>query len=108
MSTLCAEATCSPSSNNTHRGICTPKPVQIKRIGSTARITMARWYKTIKQLLVTRYNQRIERQAFNNLLALDDRTLKDIGVTRQDVKWASRLPLSEDAAIKLEIITRCR
>lgn len=55
-----------------------------------------------------KYNQRINRQAFNYLLTLDDNLLKDIGVTRQDVQWASQLPLEEDAATKIEQIARRR
>jgi len=62
--------------------------------------------KTITQFFVIRYNRRIDRQAFKNVMTLDDRMLKDIGVTRQDVMWASRLPLSEDAAAELEKIAR--
>ena len=64
--------------------------------------------KKITQFFITRYNRRIDRQAFKNVLTLDDRTLKDIGVTRQDVIRVSRLPLSVDAAIKLEEIARRR
>jgi hypothetical protein len=32
----------------------------------------------------------------------DDYLLRDIGVTRQDVRWASRLPLTVNAALALE------
>lgn len=56
--------------------------------------------------LKKRYEQRVARQAFNNLLRLDDHMLKDVGVTRMDVQWASNLPLSQDAATQLEIIAR--
>jgi hypothetical protein len=34
--------------------------------------------------------------------ALDDFLLQDIGVTRADVRWASGLPLSVNAALELE------
>ncbi|TFH88551.1 hypothetical protein EQG41_01575 [Billgrantia azerbaijanica] len=37
------------------------------------------------------------RQRFLPLLALDDRTLEDIGHRRDDLLWASRLPLRENA-----------
>ena len=46
--------------------------------------------------------RRIDRDAFNTLLGLDDRALTDIGVKREDVLWASRLPLSFNAAQELE------
>ncbi len=62
----------------------------------------------IIERIKTRYVQYRDRQAFQQLLKLDEHMLKDIGVTRQDVTWANNLPLSEDAATKLEIIARRR
>lgn len=41
----------------------------------------------------TRHQRRIDRDAFRNLLSLDDQMLKDIGVTRDEVRRASGLPL---------------
>ncbi len=46
--------------------------------------------------------RRIDRQAFQHMIALDDHILHDIGVTRSDVIWASRLPLSQNAALELQ------
>lgn len=46
------------------------------------------------------------RLAFKNLLTLDANILHDIGVTREDVIWASKLPLSKNAALELEKIAR--
>jgi uncharacterized protein YjiS (DUF1127 family) len=42
------------------------------------------------------------RRAVARLDALDDYLLRDIGVTRGDVRWASGLPLSVNAALELE------
>ncbi|WP_374333679.1 DUF1127 domain-containing protein [Aestuariivirga sp.] len=42
------------------------------------------------------------RRAVQRLDALDDFLLQDIGVTRADVRWASGLPLSVNAALELE------
>lgn len=42
------------------------------------------------------------RRAVERLDALDDFLLRDIGVTRADVRWASGLPLSVNAALELE------
>jgi uncharacterized protein YjiS (DUF1127 family) len=42
------------------------------------------------------------RRAVSRLDALDDYLLRDIGVTRSDVRWASGLPLSVNAALELE------
>lgn len=37
------------------------------------------------------------RQRFLHLLAYDDHMLEDMGHCREDILWASRLPLKEDA-----------
>lgn len=42
------------------------------------------------------------RRAVNRLDTFDDYILRDIGVTRGDVRWASGLPLSINAAVALE------
>lgn len=46
--------------------------------------------------------ERIDRAAFDTLTRLDDRQLRDIGLTREDVEWASKLPLSRSAAEALK------
>lgn len=48
--------------------------------------------------------RRTDRQAFQHMLALDDKLLRDIGLTRADVIWADKLPLSQNAAAELEKI----
>jgi uncharacterized protein YjiS (DUF1127 family) len=53
-----------------------------------------------------RQQRRIDREAFEHLLDLDDAILDDIGVTRDDVIRANRLPLSVNASAELEIIAR--
>ena len=65
-------------------------------------------FSTLRTYMVRKHNQRIDRQAFKHLLALDDNLLRDIGVTRNDVVWASKLPLSVDASAKLNEIARRR
>jgi uncharacterized protein YjiS (DUF1127 family) len=42
------------------------------------------------------------RRAVTRLESFDDYMLRDIGVTRADVEWASGLPLSVNAALELE------
>ena len=59
---------------------------------------------SVRKHLEDRKQHRISRDAFNNLLTLDDRTLKDIGVTRGQVEWASKLPKNLDAARELELL----
>ena len=45
---------------------------------------------------------RIDREAFRQMLSLDDELLDDIGVTRANVEWASQLPIHQSAAQALE------
>lgn len=42
------------------------------------------------------------RRAVARLEAYDDYMLSDIGVTRDDLRWAANLPLTENAALALE------
>ncbi len=42
------------------------------------------------------------RKAVRKLAELDDQLLHDVGLTRGDVDWASRLPLSANAALLLD------
>ena len=42
------------------------------------------------------------RRAVARLDALDEFLLRDIGVTRDEVRWAAGLPLSVNAALELE------
>jgi len=108
MSTLCTRTTSPLSTNPNYCRIGIEDAAPTPKTSPNTRPVLVRLHKTILQFFVTRYKRRIDRLAFKNILMLDDRTLKDIGVTRQDVKWASRLPLSEDAAIRLEHIARRR
>jgi len=48
---------------------------------------------------------RQDRQAFQTLMGLEDAALKDIGVTRADVLWANQLPLSQNAAVELKLLS---
>ncbi len=52
--------------------------------------------------------RRASRRALKELSSLDDSMLKDIGISRADVDWASQLPKSVDASVELEIIARRR
>jgi len=40
------------------------------------------------------------------MLALSDELLDDIGVTRDDVRWAAQLPMSVDAACALREVSK--
>lgn len=63
---------------------------------------LASYFAKIADFLEAREQRRIDRDAFNTMLTLDDDMLADIGVTRDDVYWASRLPLSVNASEALQ------
>ena len=42
------------------------------------------------------------RHKLTSLLDLDDHMLADVGVTREDVRWALELPFSHDPALALQ------
>jgi uncharacterized protein YjiS (DUF1127 family) len=65
-----------------------------------------RAFADFRAYLKCKRQRRIDRQAFQHLIALEDPILKDIGITRADVIWASKLPLSQNAATELEKIAR--
>ncbi len=48
--------------------------------------------------------RRIDRDAFRTMLNLDETSLKDIGVTRDDIIYASKLAMNESASKELEKI----
>ena len=54
-----------------------------------------------KMHLRDRNQRRIDNKAFRYMLLLDETMLKDIGVTRGDIIWAYKLPLSQHASLEL-------
>lgn len=48
------------------------------------------------------------RRRLKLLMALDDTTLRDIGVSRGDVYWASTLPLTTDPLLELSKVSKRR
>ncbi len=48
--------------------------------------------------LAERRANKQRRAAFETLCHLDERTLEDIGVTREEVDWAAGLPLGTNAS----------
>lgn len=62
-----------------------------------------RLWSSLKAFFRRRRQQRIDRQAFENLLFLDRRVLDDLGYRHDDVQTAYRLPLSVNAAQHLRL-----
>ncbi len=56
----------------------------------------------IKTSLAQRRQRKLDRDAFRNLLLLDEASLKDIGVSKDDIIWASNLAMNENASQELE------
>ncbi len=55
-----------------------------------------------------RADMKLRRQAFRNLLELDDKTLSDIGFMRYEVEDAARLPIEVNASLALREMARQR
>ncbi len=55
-----------------------------------------------------RKSQRDARTAFLPMLRIDDQILDDIGVTREEVRWAANLPLEINAGKALQARARER
>ncbi len=58
----------------------------------------------IKTSYAVHKQRRIDRDAFRTLLNLDEASLRDIGVTRNDIIYASKLAMHENASRELEKI----
>ncbi len=56
----------------------------------------------IKPTIARRFRNWIARRKVRQLQDYDDNILDDIGVTRDEVAWASQLPLSVNAAHELD------
>jgi len=69
----------------------------LKRLG----ITIFHW-------VLQRKQRRANRKTVECLATLDEATLKDIGLSRDDITWAGSLPDSVNAIVELEIIARRR
>lgn len=62
----------------------------------------------LRKMVETRQQNRIRRDAFLNLLYLDDVILDDIGVTRAEVERAAHLPLRINASDALAVAAHAR
>lgn len=92
MTTLCC---------TTHEQAVLAKPTNATGLQRTLKAILST-YGTLRNRLAIRHQQKIDRQAFESMLSLDDDLLQDIGVTRDAVRWAAALPLEENAAQALQ------
>lgn len=53
-----------------------------------------------------RQKRQADRRAIAYMQTLDDTMLRDIGLHRGDISWASNLPKSADALTELELLAR--
>lgn len=67
---------------------------------------VAKWAASTWPNIELRHQQKLDRAAFQHLKVLDERTLMDIGLRKEDVLWADSLPLSCNASQELEKICR--
>ena len=65
-----------------------------------------RTFNSYKAWSKLRNQRRLDREAFKHLLVLDDRILRDVGLTRADIIQANSLPLSQNAAQELENVSK--
>ena len=70
-------------------------------VSSWFRALATRW-KRFHHWRRKRGDMREARAAFLTMLSLDERILDDIGVTRDEVRWAASLPLQVNAASELK------
>jgi len=92
-----------PSSDNPSAGcaVRTDYPVTRQGDGITAMLMGA--MHGLVQRLVERSARRSELRQLNEL---SDDMLRDIGITRADLYSASQLPLSTDATVHLEVLSK--
>ena len=50
----------------------------------------------------------LNRLLLKRLLSLNDRVLRDMGLKREDVEWACKLPLWQDAAREMRKVADAR
>ncbi|MBX2837615.1 MAG: DUF1127 domain-containing protein [Gammaproteobacteria bacterium] len=97
MNTICLD----PKTESVSQHQLGPTHAQKSAFGGIRRI----WSRLV-EMQKTRIQRKIDRDAFSHLVSLDDALLKDIGVTRADVEWAMKLPLSINASDQLQILAR--
>lgn len=73
-------------------GDATTAPSIWRRLWAALTTAYERWMKAQR-----------DRRALSDLAKLSDAALRDIGVTRDDVEWAARMPSTSDASAALQV-----
>lgn len=62
------------------------------------------FYSKFKEYLRLRAARNADRKVFRHILSLEPAMLSDLGITRGDVYWAEKLPLTFSASLELQKI----
>ena len=62
-------------------------------------VRFSKWEKAVRQRMK-------DRAEFRKMMLLEDRILKDMGITRGDIIWANSLPIYQTASLELGKISR--
>ena len=81
---------------------------RIARPRPTTADGLVRWIDQRLNAWRARRAQREARAAFLHMAQRDDRLLADMGLTREDVDWAARLPIERNAAVEARERSRKR
>lgn len=68
--------------------------------------TAARWLETWLAEQSARRKERRSRRQVARLMTFSDQMLRDLGVTREDIRWAAGRPMTVDAGELLNRIAR--
>ena len=77
-------------------------------IANTTGHVVNRLFRKFRAWQKTNRLYRNDRIAIRCLLDLNDKTLRDIGISRADIIWASKLPRDQIATLELQKIARTR
>lgn len=79
------------------------RPAEFSLLGQIGNYITRLWL-SVKRQAELRKKNKASREALSSLTKLDDRALKDIGITRADVDWAAGLPYETNASEALNEI----
>ena len=78
--------------------------IRSRRLNQLTRIII-RFARRLDRYLQKKQRQKVDRDTYRQLQQLDDYSLRDIGLSRQDVVREHRIPLTQNVALELERIS---